>query len=53
MQDPRLILAQEWLELSPGAQDIFTLLEKRQQVRDTRKLCFLLQPLTLCLSVSQ
>ncbi|KAL5512235.1 hypothetical protein ACEPAG_3520 [Sanghuangporus baumii] len=31
LQDARLIVVKEWLELSSGAEDIFALLEKRQQ----------------------
>ncbi|KAL5508633.1 hypothetical protein ACEPAH_6252 [Sanghuangporus vaninii] len=31
LQDTRLVLVKEWLELSSGAEDIFALLEKRQQ----------------------
>ena len=36
VQDTRLILVKEWLELSPGADDVFSLLEKNPQVCQTK-----------------
>ncbi|KAJ7644108.1 ribosome 60S biogenesis N-terminal-domain-containing protein [Roridomyces roridus] len=42
-QDPRLTLAQQWLDTSPAAQDLFTIWEKNGNIR---------QPATIVLVVS-